>query len=308
MTTTNPSVLVLGGTGMIGLGMLRHLSSLGIQVRGTSRTPTEAPEELRDLLVPYTFGKDRLAETLSNCGAGDIVVNSLGLIKHHIDDSVAADRRAAIAVNSEFPYELAELAIRQGFRVIQIVTDCVFSGADGGYAEGSRHDAYDVYGHSKSLGEVPSASVLNLRCSVIGPELDSQVNLLEWVLAHPPGGSFSGYVDHRWNGITTHAFARIVAGILLTGNPISGIAHVVPADEIDKSALSTLILDAFDRADVSVEPRITGSGVDRTLRTEDVARNERLWRDADYATIPTIESMVRELADLRTTGHDGANV
>ncbi len=306
MSASSPAVLVLGGAGMIGLGVLRHLSELGIEVAGTSRDPQASPPELRDRLIRFRLGVDDLAAVLAPYGPGDLVVNSLGLIKHHIDDDSAADRRAAVAVNSAFPYELAALAEERGFRVIQIVTDCVFSGTTGGYSEESHHDAYDVYGHSKSLGEVPSASVLNLRCSVIGPELDSHVNLLEWVLFHEPGSSFSGYTDHRWNGITTQAFARIVAGILTSENPLSGTVHVVPADQVDKSLLSTLILDAFGRRGITVEPRETGSPVDRTLCTVEGPRNARLWRDAGYPSIPRISEMVRDLAELGTSNNAGA--
>lgn len=291
---------------MIGLGVLRHLSGLGIDVAGTSRDPRAAPLELRHRLIQFRLGVDDLGAVLATYGPGDLVVNSLGLIKHHINDCSSTDRRAAIAVNSAFPYELAALAEERGFRVIQIVTDCVFSGTTGGYSEESHHDAYDVYGHSKSLGEVPSPSVLNLRCSVIGPELGSHVNLLEWVLSHPSGSAFSGYTDHRWNGITTQAFARIVAGIRTSENPVSGTVHVVPADEVDKSQLSTMILDAYGRSGVTVERRHTGNPVDRTLRTADGPRNERLWRDAGYSTIPRIVDMVRDLAELGTSSTAGA--
>lgn len=301
MNASSPSVLVFGGAGMIGLGVLRHLARLGIDVRGTSRNPAAAPEELRGRLVPFRLGSDTVSGVLDASAPGDVVINTLGLIKHHIDESSAADRRAAIGVNSEFPYELAEAAAQRGLRVIQIVTDCVFSGADGGYSEASHHDAYDVYGHSKSLGEVPSPSVLNLRCSVIGPELRTQVNLLEWVLSHPAGSTFSGFTDHRWNGITTQAFARIVGGILSSGNPLSGTAHVVPADQVDKDQLSRMILAAYGRDGVTVQPTTTGHPVDRTLTTLDQERNTRLWRDAGYAVIPTIDQMVSELA---TTARD----
>ncbi|MFC5503397.1 sugar nucleotide-binding protein [Lysinimonas soli] len=305
MSATLPSVLVLGGAGMIGLGLMRHLATLGIEVAGTSREPQGAPPELRDRLVRFRLGADDLAEVLAPYGPGDLVVNSLGLIKHHIDDNSAADRRAAIAVNSAFPYALAALAEERGFRVIQIVTDCVFSGTTGGYSEQSHHDAFDVYGHSKSLGEVPSPNVLNLRCSVIGPELDSHVNLLEWVLSHPSGSTFSGYTDHTWNGVTTLAFARIVAGVLLSDEPLAGTVHVVPADHVNKSELSSMILRAYGREGVTVEPRQTGTPVDRTLTTIDPARNERLWRHAGYPTIPRIVEMVSELAEHETSGNTG---
>jgi dTDP-4-dehydrorhamnose reductase len=82
--------------------------------------------------------------------------------------------------------------------------------------------------------------------------------------------------------------------------------HVVPADQVDKSLLSTLILDAYGHTGITVEPRETGSPVDRTLRTVDEPRNERLWRDAGYPSIPRISEMVRDLAELGTSSSAGA--
>jgi dTDP-4-dehydrorhamnose reductase len=39
-------------------------------------------------------------------------------------------------------------------KIFQIATDCVFSGSKGNYNEKNLHDAFDVYGKSKSLGEI----------------------------------------------------------------------------------------------------------------------------------------------------------
>ena len=57
-----------------------------------------------------------------------------------------------------------------GARVLQIATDCVYSGAQGAYVETDLHDALDVYGKTKSLGECQEPNVYHLRCSIIGPE------------------------------------------------------------------------------------------------------------------------------------------
>ncbi|MEJ1230382.1 MAG: sugar nucleotide-binding protein [Galbitalea sp.] len=229
------------------------------------------------------------------------MINTLGLIKHHIDDADSRDRETAVRVNALFPYELASIAERQGFRVLQIVTDCVYSGSRGGYTEDDKHDATDVYGQTKSLGEVPSAAVLKLRCSVIGPEHSSQVNLMAWVLSHADGTAFNGYTDHIWNGLTTLAFARMIEGIIVSDNPISGTVHVEPRGSISKYELARLILSAYGRTEVEVLPVDTGARVDRTIATLHPEINDRLWRDAGYSAIPTIEELVRELA--RAAGH-----
>jgi len=94
-------------------------------------------------------------------------------------------------------------------KVLQIATDCVYSGKTGNYDEAAKHDALDVYGKTKSLGEVNARHVLNIRCSIIGPELKGRLSLLEWFLSQPTGARVNGYAHHQWNGITTLQFAEL---------------------------------------------------------------------------------------------------
>ena len=95
--------------------------------------------------------------------------HAIGVIKPYIRDDDAAAVERALRVNGLFPHILARAAERSGCRVLQIATDCVYAGTIGNYREAAPHDALDVYGKTKSLGEVNSAAVHHLRCSIIGP-------------------------------------------------------------------------------------------------------------------------------------------
>ena len=280
---------------MIGNALLEVLSERGIDAIATTRSVSLLPAERRSGFVEFDVVSDDPATLLSDFGPGDYVVNCTGVIKQNIDDANAAHRRNAIAINAEFPYALAALAEEQGFRVVHIATDCVYSGRDGDYSESALHDCTDVYGKTKSLGEVPSDSVVNIRCSMIGRELKGRASLLEWVLDHPAGSTFGGYTDHIWNGVTARGFGRVVAGIIETANPISGTHHLVPADRVTKHELSQLILDAYGRGDVTVEPVVTGKPVDRTLATTEPQTSAALWRDAGFSEPPRIANLVADL-------------
>jgi dTDP-4-dehydrorhamnose reductase len=83
---------------------------------------------------------------------GDWIINCIGVIKPYCDDIPRA-----IKVNALFPYTLPA-------NTIQIATDCVYSGAKGNYVESDPHDADDIYGKTKSLGE--ATHIKNLRCSI----------------------------------------------------------------------------------------------------------------------------------------------
>jgi len=173
----------------------------------------------------------------------------------------------------------------------------VFSGASGRYDEAAEHDATDVYGQTKSLGEVPGENVLNLRCSIIGPEVGSSTSLLEWVLAHPRGATLNGFTNHHWNGVTTLHFAKLCLALIREAVPAPALQHVVPADAVTKDHLLHVFASAYGRTDVTIAPTGAPQAIDRTIATSAPAVNHALWRAAGYASPPTIEAMVQEMAE-----------
>ena len=169
-------VVVLGASGMLGSMVLSELAGDGtLEVTGTVRPALDAE----------CAGVDDLARLLDGASWA---VNAIGVIKPYIRDDEAAAVERAVRVNGLFPHLLARAAERTGCRVLQIATDCVYSGTIGNYREDAPHDALDVYGKTKSLGEVNSPAVHHLRCSIIGPEPKAHVSLLDWFLG-PPSGS-----------------------------------------------------------------------------------------------------------------------
>lgn len=286
---------------MIGSGVVGVLLEQGIDVRATTRHPDLIPSHQAHVFRVFEAASDDLEGLLEGYGPGDYVINCAGLIKQHLSDDDLDARREAIAVNSDFPHRLATYATGQGFRVTHVTTDCVFSGRSGRYVESDPHDATDAYGKTKSLGEVPCPNVVNIRCSVIGFELRAFKSLLSWVLSHKAGSTFSGYTDHEWNGLTAPALGQVVAGIVTTGNSISGTIHLIPSDSVSKFELSSLLLDAFGRSDVSVVPTATGTVVNRVLSTLDPERNARLWADTKFGEPPSIAQMVTDLSHTRQT-------
>jgi dTDP-4-dehydrorhamnose reductase len=77
------------------------------------------------------------------------VINCIGVIKPYIHDDNAAEIERALRVNAVFPHLLAHAASECDARVLQIATDCVYSGEKGNYGELDKHDVLDVYGKTK---------------------------------------------------------------------------------------------------------------------------------------------------------------
>ena len=84
----------------------------------------------------------------------EYIINCIGITKPYCHDDNRDEIKNAIKVNSLFPMMLAEFSEKNNIKIIQIATDCVFSGVEGQYTENSLHDPLDVYGKTKSIGEV----------------------------------------------------------------------------------------------------------------------------------------------------------
>jgi dTDP-4-dehydrorhamnose reductase len=195
-------VLVLGHSGMLGHEMVRVLEQEGIAVTTAGRNGAD---------IEFDVSKIDLSDT--RLQGFDYLISCIGLTTHNIDELDSASVSRAKLLNTEFPKQLAGFAESSGAKVIQIATDCVFSGSKGSYLETDPHDATDVYGKTKSEGEIESPAVMQLRCSIIGRETKGKKSLLEWVIGQPQGATVPGFTDRHWNGVTTAAFARVVAGI-----------------------------------------------------------------------------------------------
>lgn len=291
-------VAILGASGMLGSMMLDMLGETGeFDLVGTLRE-SSTDELLHGARLKYldasSPSKEELARVLDGCAWA---INCIGVIKHHIQDRQRETTERAIRVNALFPHLLAEAAGVAGCQVLQIATDCVYSGAKGAYLESDPHDAWDAYGKSKSLGEVAAPWMHHLRCSIIGPEIGrDRRSLLEWFLSHSAGKEVMGYTNHLWNGVTTLHFARVCQGILRENMALPHLTHFIPADVLPKGELLECIRTAFDRQDIQVNPKPAAQAVDRSLATADPALNRRLWSAAGYSEPPTLSWMIEELA------------
>jgi dTDP-4-dehydrorhamnose reductase len=292
---------------MLGSMLLERLSrGPGIELLATARGgeahPAASPAfpRLRWVRVEAEQASAaRLAQALDGCAW---VINAIGVIKPHIHDDDAGHVERALRVNALFPHLLARAAEGAGFRVLQIATDCVFSGRKGSYREADPHDALDVYGKTKSLGEVFSPRVSHLRCSIIGPETKGHFSLLDWFRGRPRGAKLSGFANHRWNGVTTYHFARLCEGVIRASRELPHLQHVVPDGGLSKAELLRCMAREFGREDVEIAEVETTPAVDRTLATDDEGLNRRLWDAAGYPQPPSIAQMVSELAAVVTTG------
>ena len=281
-------ILILGGTGMLGhvcklvlesanlfdvVSTCRANKSGYIEFDALSHSPTELVNEIKP----------------------DWIINCIGVTKSQIDETSVKSLSQAISINAVFPSKLSQATSRP---IIQIATDCVYSGDDGNYLETDLHDCTDVYGKTKSLGEIPVKNLLHLRTSIIGPELGKSHQILEWFRNQDVNAEINGFTDHLWNGITTHHFAKLVLGIISNDFQNASKIHVIPSDSIKKSDLLHEFSRAYNRRDIKINNVLSGRAINRTLACVNPDLNQVLWNMAGYQHIPSIAQRVNEQAQI----------
>jgi dTDP-4-dehydrorhamnose reductase len=286
------SVVVLGSTGMIGSAVTRHLSEKGVQVIEVNRAGQALVPE--NEVIKFDVFTDDIQVLVDNFSKGTTFINLIGLIRHKIESGNRESIIAADLVNSIFPQELVKVTKKHEMRVIQIATDCIFSGSQGHYSEFAPADPNDTYGESKLRGELVSENLMTLRVSIVGNEIHNHVELMDWVLSQPKNAEVRGYKNHFWNGITSLHFGKMISGILLSETFKPGTFHIVPKAPISKFKLISLIAKYAHRLDLDIKEFAAEIKIDRTLTTEFPENNSMIWKMAGYESPPTIDFMLSE--------------
>lgn len=256
------SVLILGGTGMLGHKLwqvCQERFDTWVTVRSNysryARLGLFHPDHTLEGVDVFDF--DSVIRALATVRP-DVVINCIGIVKQL---PAARNPVISLTVNSLFPHRLAILCQAAGARLIHISTDCVFSGRKGMYTEDDAPDAEDLYGRSKLLGEVNDPGCLTLRTSIIGRELSSTNGLVEWFLSNR-GGHVQGYTNAIYTGFPTLILAQIIADVIERRPNLSALYHV-SSEPISKYELLCLLRDAY-QVSIQIEP-FPDVRVDRSL-------------------------------------------
>ena len=188
--------------------------------------------------------KDKLTDLIEKISP-DIVINCIGVLIRGSN----TDTANAIYINSYFPHFLSNLIKKKNGRLIHVSTDCVFSGAKGDYSELDLSDAVDIYGKTKSLGEVNNKNDLTFRTSIIGPELKMEgEGLFHWLMKQRD--SVNGFTKVFWSGVTTLELARIIHAAIEQN--LTGLINISAKQKISKYDLLKKITNIYTFPNIKI--------------------------------------------------------
>jgi dTDP-4-dehydrorhamnose reductase len=273
-------VLILGANGMLGSAMYNEFrSSKALITYGLVRRKIRIYNKDPHVIIK-DFDSSSVLEGIFFNLRPTVVINCTG-ITHHSPEG--ENELRVMKINSYFPNDVHALCLKYHCKFIQISTDCIFSGLRGEYAETDKPDPTDVYGRSKLSGETDPQNSLVLRTSIIGREIETKRNLLEWFLSQK---ECFGYDKAYFSGLTTNEFAKVIKNKILPKLHLTGIYHV-GANRISKYDLLCLIKSKL-KVDIQIK-RLSELTIDRSLNSK------KFQRDFSY-TPPTWSDMIKNLS------------
>lgn len=259
------TVLIIGGSGLLGGELIRQSLAAGDHVAATYLT---RPADLDGVRWSRLDLRDRraVADVITKVEPA-VVIN-------------AAYQQHDWASTADGAVHLAIAAAAAGARLVHVSSDAVFSGTAVRYAETAVPDPITPYGAAKAAAEtairiISPAAVIARTSLIIGDHSSPQERLVHALASgEATGGLFTDDVR-----CPIHVTDLAAALLELAASDRSGIQHVAGADAVNRHELGVLIArrDGLDPASLPTRTR-AGSGIAGPLdvRLDCTATQQRL--------------------------------
>jgi dTDP-4-dehydrorhamnose reductase len=275
-------VFIFGKNGMLGNYIFNYLIKHSYYVVPITREDFDA--------FVITYNKMDMILKALNIKDGDVIINCIGKIPQREKEFTNNPISEYIKINTLLPIFLSLLAEKHKYKFIHITTDCVYNGLENGkYDELSENDETNMYGVSKSLGELGDLRATIIRTSIIGEEKYNKKSLLAWIKSNK-NGKINGYTNHYWNGVTCLELSRIIKDIILKNKYWKGIRHIFSPSPVNKFELCNIINNVFD-LNIDIQPVETEVKINKTLNT--------IYPENNEFNIIKIEEQIQNLKNFK---------
>lgn len=245
-TTFRRTVLITGGTGLLGQGLRATAPPEWSIVSAHLRPYTVGVPGVRDVTVDVR-NRSALDRLFAEHGF-DAVVHAAGIAsvdysERHVEESTDSNLRGTRNV--------AELCAASGARLVHVSTNAVFDGANAPYRESDAGNPINAYGRIKLACERLVEDTLDRHVIVRPilmygwPHAMGRPNPVTWVIDSLERGEAIHVVDDVFeNPLYNVCAARAIWAVLKCA--ISGVIHLAGRDMISRYELARMVARIFE--------------------------------------------------------------
>jgi hypothetical protein len=148
---------------------------------------------------------------------------------------------------------------------------------------------------SKIAGKVLSVGAIQIRSSIVGRDAMTTSGIYSWFKSASLEGPVDGFANHLWNGVSTTAFARLSAGMLLNNRTKVTDQHWLLTDTIRKLTCYRSLESPLGGEVIPVNASQSGNKI---LAANFPYASEDLWELAGYSRMPSIPELRHEFTDI----------
>lgn len=236
---TNKKILVIGGSGLLGIKLREVLEENNCDVHATFYQNQIKKGNCFRLDITHKNDVENALDKVSP----DIIVHTAAYTNV---DECEKNKDVAFAVNVQGTKNLANTAEKLGAKFIYISTDYVFDGKKGFYKEDDQVNPIDFYGETKLLGEKAVGDICNdfiiARTSVLYGA--NKNNFVTWLIENLKSGKNINIVNDQFVSPTLNTDLSHQIIELIQADE-TGIYHTAGGERINRYNFALFLADVF---------------------------------------------------------------
>lgn len=293
-------LLITGASGLLGANAV--IAAIGdYHVTAVCHRHKLAHPDVHTVVADLTL--DDEVERVLRDYRPDIILHTAALTDI---DRCELDPEAAFLHNRDMPKAIARIAQDIGAYMIQISTDAVFDGINGGYSEIDPPRPINIYGVSKVEAEnavlTHCSHSIVVRTNFFGWNAQEKLSLAEWFLSKLRAGEKTcGFDDVWFSPILVNQLIEILF-IVIQVRP-EGIYHIAGSECLSKFDFGKRLARAFGFNPTHIQAVSVEKAGLKAQRSKKMCLDTKRIHETLGIELPTIELGLRTFRALHDKGY-----
>ncbi len=294
MLSGKDKLLVLGGSGFLGINFIRYCKNFDVVLTYSKAIPTIRANWIR---FDFSLQSEQALSALIKDVRPSIIVNCIALTD--VDQCEQFPEKTKL-LNTILPGAIAKIAEEEKIKFVHVSTDHFKSTVDEPRSEDFEVWPVNVYGNSKKVAEDlvrnMNPNALVVRTNFFGFSYRQNNTLLEKILTNmAENKTFNGFSDVFFNPVSVIHLVRAIEHLCSMNS--RGLYNIVSSTVISKLDFARLAANAFGFNPELITPSTSSHGLSTVDRPKYLALKSTKYSSTHPPIIPGVKEMLLELKE-----------